>query len=81
MPAGCSDLRVLESIVAGTAQELAIQWRYYLVHNRAGRAVTIVFTMEAPQSERFADQDTPIIDSVQFMEPKVAGSKQTSSRR
>jgi hypothetical protein len=76
-----SDLRVLESIVVGTAQDLAIQWRYYLVHNRAGRAVTIVFTMEAPQSERFADQDTPIIDSVQFIEPKVAGSKPVSSRR
>jgi hypothetical protein len=76
-----SDLRVLESIVDGTAQDLAIQWRYYLVHNRAGRAVTIVFTMEAPQSERFADQDAPIIDSVQFIEPKVAGSKPVSSRR
>jgi hypothetical protein len=75
-----SDLRVLESIVDGTAQDLAIQWRYYLVHNRAGRAVTIVFTMEAPQSERFADQDTPIIDSVLFLESKVAGSK-VSSRR
>src|SRR5262249_31328888 len=48
-----SGLRVLESIADGTAQDVAIQWRYYLVHDRAGRAVTIVFTMEAPQSERF----------------------------
>jgi hypothetical protein len=76
-----SGLRVLESIADGTAQDLAIQWRYYLVHDRAGRAVTIVFTMEAPQSDRFADQDTPIIDSVQFVEPKVAGSKPSSRRR
>jgi hypothetical protein len=37
--------------------------------------------MEAPQSEGFADQDTPIIDSVQFLESKMAGSKPVSSRR
>lgn len=69
-----SGLRVLEAVADGTAQELPIQWRYYMVHDKQGRALTVVFTMEAPQAQQFADQDTPIVESVQFMEAKTARS-------
>ena len=74
-----SGLRILEAVALGSAQELPIQWRYYMVHDRQGRAATVVFTMEAPKAEQFADQDTPIVDSVEFMEPKTARATEPKS--
>jgi hypothetical protein len=70
-----SGLRVLESIASGSAQELPIEWRYYLVHDRQGRALTMIFTLEAPLVQQFHDQDKPIVDSVEFLEPKVVRLK------
>lgn len=67
-----SGLRLLDSVVIGTANELPIQWRYYLVHNQQGRAMTMVFTMETPFVEQFGDQDKAIVESIEFLEPKLA---------
>jgi hypothetical protein len=74
-----SGLRILEAVALGSAQDLPIQWRYYMVHDRQGRAATVVFTMEAPKAEQFADQDAPIVDSVEFMEPKTARAAEVKS--
>jgi len=70
-----SDVRILLSVVDGAAADLPIQWRYYLLHDQQGHGVTVVFTMEQPLVEQFHDQDTPIINSVEFVEPKVASRK------
>ncbi len=72
-----SGLRVLESIVTGAAQDLPIQWRYYLVHDRQGRGLSLIFTLEAPLVDQFRDRDTPIVDTVEFLDPKVAAGKST----
>ncbi len=76
-----SGLRILESIASGTAQDLPIQWRYYLVHDRQGRGLSLIFTLEAPLVEQFHDRDTPIVESVEFLEPKVATSKSASDAK
>ena len=70
-----SGLRILQAVAVGTAEELPIQWRYYLVHDHQGRALSVVFTLEAPLVEQFHDQDKPILESVEFLEPKMAAAK------
>jgi hypothetical protein len=69
-----SGLRVLQAKAVGTAAELPIQWRYYLVHDHDGRALSVVFTLEAPLVEQFHDQDKPILESVEFLTPKMAAA-------
>ena len=76
-----SGLRILESIASGTAQDLPIQWRYYLIHDRQGRALSVVFTLEAPLVDQFHNRDTPLVDTVEFLEPKVATGKTFSDER
>ncbi len=70
-----SDIRILRSIVEGAAADLPIQWRYYLLHDKQGHGVTIVFTMEQPLVDQFRDQDMPIINSVEFVDAKLASRK------
>ena len=70
-----SGLRMLRVIAAGTAEKLPIQWRYYTIHDKTGRAISLVFTLEAPLAEQFKDQDKPIVESVEFAEPSVAETK------
>jgi hypothetical protein len=67
-----SGVRVLRSVVEGAAAQLPIQWRYYLVHDSKGHGVTLIFTMESPLVDQFHDQDLPIINSVEFLDPKLA---------
>jgi hypothetical protein len=69
-----SGLRILQTTVAGSAQELPIQWRYYLIHDHDGRGLTMIFTLEEPLVQQFGTQDKPIIDSVEFIEPKMAAA-------
>jgi hypothetical protein len=64
--------RILLSVADGTAAELPIQWRYYLLHDEQGHGVTVVFTMEQPLVDQFRDQDMPIVNSVEFIDTKVA---------
>jgi hypothetical protein len=69
-----SGLRMLRVVAAGTAETLPIQWRYYTVHDKTGRDITVVFTMEAPLAEQFKDQDRPIVESIEFIAPELAGA-------
>jgi hypothetical protein len=74
-----SGLRVLQTYVLGAAQELPIEWRYYLVSDKQGHGLSVVFTLEAPLADQFSDQDKPLVDSVEFMEPKLANSAAAKS--
>ena len=69
-----SGLRILEAIATGMAQELPIQWRYYLIGDSQGRSLSMVFTLEAPLVEQFHDQDQPMVESVEFLQPKMAAA-------
>ena len=69
-----SGLRILQAVAVGKAEDLPIQWRYYLVHDHQGRTLSIVYTLEAPLVEQFKDQDKPILESVEFLEPKMAAA-------
>jgi hypothetical protein len=67
-----SGLRILSSTAVGAAEDLQIQWRYYLTHDKQGRALGVIFTMEAPLVNQFRDYDKQIVESVEFLQPKVA---------
>ncbi len=67
-----SGLRVLQANADGTAQDLSIHWRYYLLSDQQGRALNLIFTMETPLVDQFHDQDVPLLESVEFMDPKAA---------
>jgi hypothetical protein len=67
-----SGLRILTSIASGSAQDLTIQWRYYLAHDKQGRGLGVIFTMEQALAKQFNDNDKQIVESVEFLEPKVA---------
>jgi hypothetical protein len=71
-PAG---LHILQSVAEGTAQDLPIQWRYYLLNNQHGQALNLIFTMETPLVDQFHDQDAAMIDSVEFLDSKPAASQ------
>jgi hypothetical protein len=74
-----SGLRLLQSSAEGAAQDLPIQWRYYLVNDQQGHALNIIFTMETPLVDQFHDQDLPILDSVEFTGSKAAASQAARS--
>jgi hypothetical protein len=74
-------LRLLQAIVAGNAQDVPIQWRYNLLHDKQGRAITVIFTMEAPRAEQFGDQDKPLLNSIEFVEAKVASSQSKTKKK
>ena len=62
-------LRLLKVFVVGTVSELPIEWRYYLVLDPQGRRVALAFTLEGKLIDRFADAETPLVDSLQFTAP------------
>ncbi len=71
-----SGLRVLKSVTVGLAQDVPIQWRYYLVHDRAGHGVSAIFTLETPLVEQFGTSDKLIVESVEFLPAKVASESE-----
>ncbi|HEY2882990.1 MAG TPA: hypothetical protein VGJ15_11165, partial [Pirellulales bacterium] len=74
-------LRTLKAIATGKADDIAVQWRYYLIHDRQGRALSIAYTMETPFVDQFGDADQPIVNSVEFIEPKLATGKPAATTK
>lgn len=63
-PEGCFIYRVK---VAGKANDLAMQWHYYLFTNRDGRQVSFAFALEPKQAEKLQDRDFAVVRSVHFL--------------
>ena len=76
-----SGLRILQATAVGMAEDVPIQWQYYLLHNHQGRALSVVFTMEGPQVEQFHDQDQALVESLKFLDSKVASGKTIENDR
>lgn len=60
---GADALRVT---VLGAVDSAPIQWVYYHLNNSAGERLTISFTMDAKQAERFGAADRTLINSIQI---------------
>lgn len=53
-------------VVEGRVSELPIEWHYYLVGDRQGRAAVFAFTVEQELAERLADHDRALISTLTF---------------
>ncbi|MCA9014311.1 MAG: hypothetical protein KDA77_03170, partial [Planctomycetaceae bacterium] len=58
--------------VAGKANEIPVQWIYYLCTAPTGKQISFVFTVDEKLVEQLGNRDTDIVLSLEFMEPKSA---------
>jgi hypothetical protein len=59
-------------IATGTAEDVPMEWRYYLIAAEGMRQVAVSVTVEQSMRERFADADKAIIDSLVLLAPPPA---------
>jgi len=58
--------------VAGKANEIPVQWIYYLCAAPSGRQISFVFTVDEKLVDQLANRDTDLVLSLVFLEPKPA---------
>jgi hypothetical protein len=73
----------LEVVVRGTAQEVPVEWHYYLVAPEAGPRVSVSVTIEGQMVERLGNADRALVNGIQLAVPRssVAGPAQQSPAR
>lgn len=64
--------RVFRVVVDGKASEVPIQWVYYLVADKTGRQLTMVFVVEAELADRMIGADEQLAAAVQFVDRTTA---------
>jgi hypothetical protein len=64
--------RVFRVVVDGKASEVPIQWIYYLVADKSGRQLTLVFVVEAELVERLGGADEQLAAAVEFVDRTTA---------
>lgn len=71
--------------VAGKANEVPVQWIYYLCTDPSGRQISFVFTVDSKLIERLGNRDTDLVLSLKFLEEKAppvqAGPAEPSERK
>ncbi|QDT98964.1 hypothetical protein [Gimesia aquarii] len=71
--------------VAGKANEIPVQWIYYLCAAPSGRQISFVFTVDEKLVDQLNDRDTDLILSLKFLEaqpaPVQAGPTEASERK
>lgn len=58
--------------VAGKANEVPVQWIYYLCTAPSGRQISFVFTVDAKLVDQLSDRDVDLVLSLKFLEEKAA---------
>ncbi len=67
--------RIYRVVARGTASELPIQWNYYLVADQQGRRVAFAFVVESDLVDRLNKDDEKLVNSLRFLDPKVASAQ------
>tara|TARA_R110002111_G_scaffold261826_3_gene335842 strand:+ start:53015 stop:54415 length:1401 start_codon:yes stop_codon:yes gene_type:complete len=71
--------------VAGKANEIPVQWIYYLCAAPSGRQISFVFTVDEKLVDQLDNRDTDLVLSLEFLEPKApplqAGPTEASERK
>ena len=70
-PSETSD-RVYRVVVKGEYRDVPCQWYYYLVADRHGRQVALVFTVQEQNVEAFDKAGDRLVRGLRFLDPKVA---------
>ncbi|WP_299461652.1 hypothetical protein [uncultured Gimesia sp.] len=71
--------------VAGKANEIPVQWIYYLCAAPSGRQISFVFTVDEKLVDQLDNRDTDLVLSLEFLEPQAppvqAGPAEASERK
>jgi len=67
-----SSYRVYRVVARGSAEDVPIQWNYYLISDRSGHRVVFAFTFKRELADDFADADRVLIGTLTFPDPQVA---------
>jgi hypothetical protein len=59
----------LEVVVRGTAEEVPVEWRYYLVAPESGNRVSVAVTIDGQMVERLASADRALVNAIQLVPP------------
>ncbi|MBU4271291.1 MAG: hypothetical protein KKE86_02085 [Planctomycetes bacterium] len=59
---------VADGAVPGKPDNVPIRWIYYHLADRQGHQSALTFTIEQEHTDRFADADEPIVESLRFVE-------------
>jgi hypothetical protein len=73
---GANGHTVHRVVVAGTANELPMQWHYYLVAHPDGRQVVLAFTLEPGLRDPLATADRAVVDGLRFQAQPTATAGQ-----
>ncbi len=68
----------LEVVVRGKAEEVPIEWHYYLVAPESGNRVSIAVTIEGEMVQRLAAADRSLVNAVELL--PASGKTQTAVR-
>jgi hypothetical protein len=70
-----ADYRVYRVVVQGKVSDVPVQWMYYMVADKLGRRLVLVFNLRADMLDRFANADQPLVNALRFVDPKVAAKR------
>jgi hypothetical protein len=71
----------LEVVVRGTAEEVPIEWHYYLVAPESGHRVSIAVTIQGEMASRFAAADRALVNALELVPAAAATAARSSPRR
>ncbi len=71
-----ANYRVYRTAVLGMVSEVSVQWHYYLVMDQQGHQAVLAFTVESELVEQLGTADKELVNSLRFLDPKLA-SKQS----
>jgi hypothetical protein len=57
----------LRCVVRGTAEDVPIEWHYYLVAPESGNRVSIAVTIQDDMVQRLATADRTLVNSVELL--------------
>jgi hypothetical protein len=63
-----SKTRVFRVVAEGKTEKTPTRWVFYHIADQLGRQVTLTFTVDQENVEKFADADKPIVESLRFPE-------------
>ena len=69
----------LEVVVRGTAEEVPVEWHYYLVAPESGNRVCVAVTIDGQMVQRLASADRALVNAIQLV--PVAGRVATAAGR
>lgn len=70
-----ADYRVYRVVVQGKVSDVPVQWMYYMLGDKLGRRLVLVFNLRADMLDRFANADQQLVNALRFVDHQVAAKR------